>query len=57
MMREKRQREFRAFENFDSEKRYKYKIITYDETSLSEDIEIIKYEDFIFEFEDTKRIN
>lgn len=52
-----RQREFRAFENFDSEKRYKYKIITYDETSLSEDIEIIKYEDFVFEFEDTKRIN
>ena len=46
-----RQREFRAFENFDSEKRYKYKIITYDETSFSEDIEIIKYEDFIFEFD------
>ena len=41
----------------DSEKRYKYKIITYDETSFSEDIEIIKYEDFVFEFEDTKRIN
>ena len=52
-----RQREFRAFENFDSEKKYKYKLITYDETSLSEDIEIIKYEDFVFEFEDTKRIN
>ena len=50
-----RQREFRAFENFDSEKKYKYKLITYDETSLSEDIEVIKYEDFVFEFEDIKK--
>ena len=42
---------------YEDEKKYKYKLITYDETSLSEDIEVIKYEDFVFEFEDIKRMN
>ena len=47
-----RQREFRAFNNFDSEKKYKHKLITYDETSLIQDIQIMKYEDFVFELAD-----
>ncbi|MDX9813926.1 MAG: ATP-binding protein [Sulfurimonadaceae bacterium] len=47
-----RQRELRAFESFDSEKRYKYKLITYDETDSSGEIDIVKYEDFVLELQD-----
>lgn len=48
-MRKQDKENLEHLKNFDSEKKYKYKLITYDETSLSEDIEIIKYEDFIFD--------
>lgn len=43
-----RKRELRAFGSFDNESKYKHKVITYDETSKSENIEIIKFEDFVF---------
>ena len=43
-----RKRELRAFESFNSEKSYKYKLVTYDETNSFEKVEIIKFENFVF---------
>ena len=43
-----RQRELKVFEKFDKKNNYKHKVITYDETSSFDSIEIIKFEDFIF---------
>ena len=47
-----RQREIRVFESFDKKNEYKHKLITYDETNSLGEIEIIKYEDFIFKLDD-----
>ena len=43
-----RNRELRAFENFDERKQYKHKVVTYDETGVSNGIEIVNFEDFAF---------
>lgn len=45
-----RGRELRSFEAFDKENRYKHKIVTYNETSSFESIDIVKFEDFVFDF-------
>lgn len=49
-----RARELRAFESFDTKKRYNHKLITYDETSSCEGVEILKFEDFVFGLENKK---
>ncbi len=41
-----RQRELRAFESFNSDGNYKYKLITYDKTDSFDKVEIVKFEDF-----------
>lgn len=44
-----RLRELRAFESFDKEHTYHHVVVTYDETSRADSIEIVKFEDFVFE--------
>jgi predicted AAA+ superfamily ATPase len=51
-----RQRELRVFKNFDKDDRYKHKVLTYDETSSLDEIEILKYEDFVFGLDNTLEI-
>lgn len=46
-----RQRELRAYESFDEGAYYKHKVITYDETSNFEKVEIVKFDDFVFGLE------
>lgn len=45
-----RQREQRAFGSFDKESKYKHKVITYDEASSFEGVEIVCFEDFVLDF-------
>lgn len=49
-----RLREIRAFENFDEDKKYQHRLISYDESKLEGRIEIMKYEDFVFRLENNK---
>ena len=44
-----KKRELRVFANFDKEKRYKHKIITYDKSGSFENIQMIKIEDFLLD--------
>ncbi|MFA6757223.1 MAG: hypothetical protein WCR62_05740, partial [Sulfurospirillaceae bacterium] len=44
-----KKRELRVFANFDKEKRYKHKIITYDKSGNFENIQMIKIEDFLLD--------
>ena len=44
-----KQRELRVFESFDSENNYKHKVITYDESTISQNVQIMKFEDFVFD--------
>lgn len=44
-----KQREIRVFESFDSENNYKHKVITYDESSILQNVQIVKFEDFVFD--------
>lgn len=46
-----RQRELRAFESFDSANSYKRKLITYDETSSTANVDIISFDEFVFRIE------
>jgi len=46
-----RLRELRVFESFDPNNSYGHKVITYDETSSLENVEIVKFEDFVFGLE------
>jgi len=46
-----RQRELRSFSSYDSDKNYKYMLITYDETSNVNEVEMVKFEDFVFSLE------
>jgi predicted AAA+ superfamily ATPase len=46
-----RQRELRVFESFDPNNSYGHKVITYDETSSLKNVEIVKFEDFVFGLE------
>jgi len=43
-----RNRELRVFESFDESKKYNHKIVTYDETNVTNGVEIINFEDFAF---------
>lgn len=44
-----KQREIRVFESFDSENNYKHKVITYDESTILQNVQIVKFEDFVFD--------
>ena len=43
-----RQRELRVFESFDADHSYKHKLITYDETSSWDNVDIVSFNDFVF---------
>jgi predicted AAA+ superfamily ATPase len=43
-----RQRELRVFDSFDKDNNYKYLVITYDETVSLGNVEIVKFENFVF---------
>jgi len=49
-----RLRELRSFESFDEDNKYKHKVISYDESGIEGNIEIIKYDDFVFSLENKK---
>jgi hypothetical protein len=49
-----RTRELRAFGSFDSDSSYNNKLITYDESSSFEGVEIMSLEDFVFGLENNK---
>lgn len=44
-----KQRELRVFESFDIENSYKHKVITYDESTILQNVQIVKFEDFVFD--------
>lgn len=46
-----RARELRAFGSFDTENRYQHRLISYDESSTEGNVEVMKYEDFVFGLE------
>lgn len=51
-----RQRELRAFGSFDKDGKYKHKVISYDETSSFEEVEIVSLEDFVFSLENKEEM-
>lgn len=50
-----KQRELRVFESFDSENNYKHKVITYDESTILQNVQIVKFEDFVFDEVENRR--
>jgi len=43
-----------VFKHFDPNNIYEHKVITYDKTTSLENVEIVKFEDFVFSLENKK---